>query len=90
MTKRQICVQLDEKLVKKFEDIRDKTSMPISRQIELYLKGYIIIEDDKTQIQLRKVTIECLKKLGIKGETYDIIIKRLIHKVYLELYLDGE
>ena len=77
---------IDEEMSKEFERIRDKTGLPVSRQIELKLMGYSIIEeDDKTQIQLSKRTVECLKKIGKKGETYDDIIKRLICNVHPEL-----
>lgn len=47
MGKRQICVQVDEDVAKKMEDIRDKTGIPISRQIELKLKGFKIVRDDE-------------------------------------------
>jgi predicted DNA-binding protein len=33
-----------------------------------------------TNIRLRKETVEKLKKLGFKGETYDEIINRLIEE----------
>jgi antitoxin component of RelBE/YafQ-DinJ toxin-antitoxin module len=47
MGKRQICVQVDEDVAKKMEDIRDKTGIPISRQIELKLKGFKIVRDEE-------------------------------------------
>lgn len=47
MGKRQICVQVDEDVARKMEDIRDKTGIPISRQIELKLKGFKIVRDDE-------------------------------------------
>ena len=40
MTKRQICIQVDEDIAKEMEDIRFKTGIPVSRQIELKLKGF--------------------------------------------------
>ena len=42
MTKRQICFTIEEDVVKKMEDIRDKTGIPVSKQIELSIKGYKI------------------------------------------------
>lgn len=45
MRKRQICVQVDEAVAKNMETIRDKTGIPVSRQIELYLKGFKIVEN---------------------------------------------
>ncbi len=45
MAKRQICVQVDEEIAKRMEEIRDKTGIPVSRQIELRLKGFKIVED---------------------------------------------
>jgi len=47
MAKRQICVQVDEEIAKKMEEIRDKTGIPVSRQIELRLKGFKIVEDEE-------------------------------------------
>ncbi len=47
MAKRQICVQVDEEVARKMEDIRDKTGIPVSRQIELKLKGFKIVEDEE-------------------------------------------
>jgi hypothetical protein len=35
-------------------------------------------EDNITTIQVRKSTRDELKKLGIKGETYDTVIRRLL------------
>lgn len=45
MTKRQLCVQVDEEIAQRMEEIREKTGIPISRQIELRLKGFKIVED---------------------------------------------
>jgi hypothetical protein len=47
MAKRQICVQVDEEIARKMEEIRDKTGIPVSRQIELRLKGFKIVEDEE-------------------------------------------
>lgn len=47
MPKRQICIQVDEEIAQKMEDIRDKTGIPVSRQIELKLKGFKIVEDEE-------------------------------------------
>lgn len=47
MTKRQICVQVDEEVARRMEDIRDKTGIPVSRQIELKLKGFKIVKDEE-------------------------------------------
>ncbi len=46
MAKRQICVQVDEDVAKRMENVRDKTGIPISRQIELKLQGYKIVKDE--------------------------------------------
>ena len=52
MRKRQICVQVDEEVAKNMEKIRDKTGIPISRQIELKLKGFEIVESKDAQKKL--------------------------------------
>ncbi len=51
MAKRQICVQVDEDVAKKMEEIRDKTGIPVSRQIELKLKGFKIVKDDDNSLE---------------------------------------
>lgn len=45
MKKRQVITQVDEEDYKRMADIRDKTGLPISRQMELKLRGYKIVED---------------------------------------------
>ena len=60
MAKRQICVQVDEDVAKRMEDIRDKTGIPISRQIELKLKGFKIVKDDDNSLELAKESLKCL------------------------------
>jgi len=40
--KRQVCFRLDESIVDEMEEIRDKTGVPISTQIELRLKGFTL------------------------------------------------
>jgi len=37
-----LAIQIDEDIVKEMERIRDKTGLPISRQVELRIKGYKI------------------------------------------------
>jgi antitoxin component of RelBE/YafQ-DinJ toxin-antitoxin module len=45
--KRQVCFTIDETIVKEMEDIREKTGVPVSTQIELRLKGYEIKKSEK-------------------------------------------
>lgn len=45
MTKRQVSTQVNEELLKEMEKIRDETGLPISRQMNLKLKGYKIIKE---------------------------------------------
>jgi len=40
--KRQVCFRIEESIVNEMEDIRDKTGVPVSTQIELRLKGFTI------------------------------------------------
>jgi hypothetical protein len=40
--KRQVCFRIEEAIVDEMEQIRDKTGVPVSTQIELRLKGYTI------------------------------------------------
>ena len=49
MRKTQVTTHLDEKTVKEFEKIRDETGLPISRLINLKLKGYKIVKIDSEE-----------------------------------------
>lgn len=46
MRKTQVITHLDEKMVKELEKTRDETGLPISRLIDLKLKGYKIVKID--------------------------------------------
>ncbi len=61
MAKRQICVQVDEDVAKRMEEIRDKTGIPISRQIELKLKGFKIVKDDESLESLKDCIVDAHK-----------------------------
>jgi len=45
MGKRQVCFRISESIVKEMEEIREKTGVPVSLQIELRLKGYEIVKE---------------------------------------------
>jgi len=47
MGKKQICILLDEKEYEKLVKLRDETGLPLSKIIELKLKGYEIIKREK-------------------------------------------
>ena len=38
----QICIRIDEDLLKEMEEVKEEIGIPISRQIELRLRGYVI------------------------------------------------
>jgi len=40
--KRQVCVRIEESIVAGMEQVREKTGVPVSKQIELRLKGFAI------------------------------------------------
>jgi hypothetical protein len=40
--KRQVCFRIEDLIVAEMENIRDKTGVPVSTQIELRLKGFTI------------------------------------------------
>ena len=42
MKKRQICFTIDEETAKEMETLKDETGLPLSKIIELKLKGYEI------------------------------------------------
>jgi len=42
MAKKQVCFMIDEEDLKTMEQVREATGIPVSRQIELKLKGYKI------------------------------------------------
>ena len=39
---RRLCVRIDESIVKEMEQIREKTGVPVSKQIALRLNGFMI------------------------------------------------
>ena len=43
MNKRQVYCNIDEKLFKEFEKIRDETGLPIARLIDLKLRGFKVV-----------------------------------------------
>lgn len=47
MEKRQVSTDVEEEEYKKMVEIRDKTGIPISRQMNLKLKGYRIVKDEE-------------------------------------------
>ena len=47
MAKRQFCFTIEEELMKKYEKISRETGMPVSKVIELELKGYEISKKRK-------------------------------------------
>ena len=44
MTKTQVIANIDEEMAKELEKIRDETGIPISRLINLRMKGYKIVK----------------------------------------------
>ncbi len=54
-TKRQVCFRIEASIVNEMENIRDKTGVPVSTQIELRLKGF---------------TITSIRKEGTRKELY--------------------
>ncbi len=47
MAKRQVCFQIDEKEAKRMEEVRDETGIPVSRQLQLQIRGFEIVKKDK-------------------------------------------
>ncbi len=45
MASRQLAIKIDGELLKEMEKIRDDTGLPMSRQVDLRIKGYKIIKD---------------------------------------------
>jgi antitoxin component of RelBE/YafQ-DinJ toxin-antitoxin module len=45
--KRQVCFRIEETIVEEMEQIREKTGVPVSTQIELRLKGFAITSTQK-------------------------------------------
>lgn len=46
MKKRQVGTQIEEEEYKRMVNIRDETGLPISRQMNLKLRGYKIVKDN--------------------------------------------
>ena len=45
--KKQVCIRMDESIVKEMERVRDETGVPLSQQVELKLKGYKICKENE-------------------------------------------
>lgn len=45
MKKRQVSTEVEEEEYKRMVEIRDETGMPISRQMNLKIRGYKIVKD---------------------------------------------
>ena len=45
--KRQVCFRIEESIVEEMEQIREKTGVPVSTQIELRLKGFAITSTEE-------------------------------------------
>jgi len=43
--KRQVCIMLEESEVQAMEQVREMTGLPVSRQIEMKLKGYKVVKE---------------------------------------------
>lgn len=48
--KRQVCFTIEEDLVKQMEEVRVKTGIPVSKQIEMRLKGYEITKQNELNV----------------------------------------
>ena len=45
--KRQVCFRIESSLVEEMEQIRERTGVPVSTQIEMRLKGFAITSIEK-------------------------------------------
>jgi hypothetical protein len=44
--KRQICFTIEEDVVKEMKKVRERTGIPVAKQIEMKLKGYRIVKEE--------------------------------------------
>lgn len=59
MSKRQqITLTLDTDLIRDMEQVREDTGMPISTQIELIIRGYVIVKKGKDGVHAELVKKE--------------------------------
>jgi len=54
MEKRKICFTIPKSMADEMEKVKKETGVPISKQIELGLKGYGVCRIDKKNIKWRK------------------------------------
>jgi len=59
----QICIRIDEDLLRELERIKEETGIPISRQIELRLRGYVIVR------------AEGLRKAGLALNPFELALR---------------
>lgn len=44
--KQRVCLSLDKDTVKKMKDVKEETGLPLSKQVELKMKGYEVKKKD--------------------------------------------
>ena len=59
----QICIRIDEDLLKEMEKVKEETGIPISHQIELRLRGYAIVK------------AEDLRKAGLAPNPFELALR---------------
>ncbi len=58
--KRRVCCRIDEAIVQELEQMRGKTGLPVSKLVELRMKGFTVIATP-----LKKITIEEMRQMDI-------------------------
>lgn len=90
--KKQVCFTTEEKHIKRMEEIRDETGVPVSRQIEMKLLGYDIVKEDKKDFNNKiesydiiKVSDDTAKSMIINYIKSDISISEIVEHLHLDL-----
>lgn len=58
--KRRVCCRINESIMQELEQLRDKTGLPVSKLIELRMKGFTIVT-----APLKKITVEEMRQMDL-------------------------
>lgn len=92
MVRKQVCCALPDEVLKKFKQIDNETGVPISRQIEMKLRGYSIVKEnendfnsDMKSYDVIDVTDDNAKYIIINYIKSKISISELAENLHLDL-----
>ena len=84
MTRKQICFTADNEVYKKLEKIREETGIPISKIIELALKGYRIVRH-KAEPLMKGEYEDIIERISKYTHDFGLIVEDLNKKIIFQI-----